>query len=94
MIPGESPVIEPRQRVLPLTKRELEIAQYYADGKGHKAIALITHTTLATIENTLYRVKTKYRNAGHDVHTKADVRACLERDGVLYPDVPPDRTGA
>jgi len=68
---------------LPLTPRELEIARYYAGGKNHKAIAGITHITLSTVENTLWRVKTKYRAAGYEVHTGADVRGCLERDGIL-----------
>jgi hypothetical protein len=68
---------------LPLTPRQLQFALLYAHGMGDRAIALEVHTTLANVTNTLHRVKVKYRNAGFQVHTKADVRERLIADGLL-----------
>ena len=68
---------------LPLTRRELQFARLYADGYSHKAIALELHVTLANVEGAIHRAKVKYRNAGHDVHTKSDMRERLVADGLL-----------
>ena len=68
---------------LPLSPRELEFARLYAEGCTLKSIALAAKVTLANVSNSIYHVKVKYRNAGHDVHTKADVRQRLLADGQL-----------
>ena len=69
--------------VLPLTPRELEFSILYAQGRTLKYIALATHATLGNVGHMLHRAKVKYRHAGYDVHTKADLQERLRIDGLL-----------
>ena len=68
---------------LPLTRRELQFARFYANGHSYKTIALELHVTLANVEGTIHRAKVKYRNAGHDLHTKSDMHRLLVAEGLL-----------
>lgn len=66
-----------------MSARELEVARLYGSGLSTKEIALELHITLANVKHTIYMAKIKFRNAGNDVHTKADVYACLAANDLL-----------
>ena len=72
-----------QSRELPLSRRELQFALLYAQGHTLKSVASHTHVTLANVSSAIQHAKTKYQNAGHNVHTRAEVRARLIIDGLL-----------